>query len=269
MMQHQPFGFGGGLRSAGASSAGSHSPELNGSTSGLAAGLNKQKPRMSRRKSQLANLNGNARPGWEDVGDGWIGLSRVVMQPTVTNAVKGRTVADEGPVVDKEGEEDNVESASSPYNELLADAILKRSSTIRPSKKFGKTDGSLPDKQESTEEVEPFTEFTFPSLSDFSSVYYHTSSRTESSISSSLSSSPPSTTATVPDFVGDTKWEEDKASLAPVMESAEDSDRSVPDAVGKEAESDMTLSKMQDRLPIDEQATPKRELSLTDSNSEQ
>jgi hypothetical protein len=86
--QYQPFGFGGGLRSAGASSAGSHSPEL----AGPASGLNKLKPRMRRRKSQMANLNGNSRAGWEDVGDGWIGLSKV--QPTATNVDKG-SVADE------------------------------------------------------------------------------------------------------------------------------------------------------------------------------
>jgi hypothetical protein len=122
---------------------------------------------------------------------------------------------------DGEGEDDDVESASSPYSELLADAILKRSSTIRPSKKNGKKENSPLDKQEGAEEVELLTEFTFPSLSD---VYYRTASRTESSISSSLSSSPPSTTATVPDLIGDPKCEEDKASLPSVIEKAEGSD---------------------------------------------
>jgi len=258
--QYHPFGFGGGLRSTGASSAGSHSPELTGPTSGLGAGLNKPRPRMRRRKSQLANLNGNAKAGWEDVGDGWIGLSKVVLQPT-TKVDKGR-ITDEGTMADGEGEDDNNESASSPYSELLADAILKRSSTIRPSKKNDKKENDPLVSQEGAEEIE---EFSFPSLSD---AYYRTASRTESSISSSLSSSPPSTTATVPDLIGDPGWEDDKASLPPVIEKAEDSDPFISEAVLLQGVGrDIPLSKIQDIL-VDEQATPKQEdheQSLTES----
>jgi len=259
--QYHPFGFGGGLHSTGASSAGSHSPELTGPTSGLGAGLNKPRPRMRRRKSQITNLNGSARAGWEDVGDGWIGLSKVVLQPTL-NVDKGR-ITDEGTMADGEGEDDNIENASSPYSELLADAILKRSSTIRPSKKIDKKENDpLVSQEGGAEEVE---EFSFPSLSD---AYYGTASRTESSISSSLSSSPPSTTATVPDLIGDPGSEDDKTSLPAVIEKAEDSDPFVSDAVLLQgAGRDIPLSKIQD-IFVDDQATPKREdheQSLTDS----
>lgn len=209
----------------------------------------------------MANLNGHARTGCEDVGDGWIGLGR--MQPTASNIDKGRKIIDEGTMADGEGDDVDVEGASSPYSELLADAILKRSSTIRPLKKNDKKEHNPHDRREGAEEVEPFTEFTFPSLSDFGSVHYRTASRTESSISSSLSSSPPSTTATVPDFIGD---QEDKASLPPVIENAEDSDPFAVQEIGLGG----ALSKIQDIL-VNEQATPKREVheqSLTDSKLE-
>ena len=251
--QYQSFGFGGGLASAGASSTGSHSPEMTG-PSGLGAGLNKSRPRIRRRKSQLANLNGNARTGWEDIGDGWIGLSKVNMQPATANADKGR-IMDEGAMADGEGEDDNVESASSPYSELLADAILKRSSTIRPSKKNGKKENGP---QEGAEESEPLTEFTFPSLSNVSNDYYRTASRTESSVSSSLSSSPPSTTATVPDLIGDPGWEDDKASLPPVIENAKDSDPLVSDVMLQGTRRDVPLSEVED-ITVTQETTPMKE----------
>ena len=260
--QYQPFGFGGGLGSAGASSTGSHSPEMTG-PSGFGAGVNKSRPRIRRRKSQLANLNGNARAGWEDIGDGWIGLSKVIMQPATANVDKGR-IMDEGAMADGEGEDDNVECAGSPYSELLADAILKRSSTIRPSKKNSKKENGP---QEGAEESEPFTEFTFPSLSNVSNDYYHTASRTESSVSSSLSSSPPSTTATVPDLIEDPGWEEDKASLPPVIENAKDSDPLVSDVMLQGTRPDVPLSKVED-ITVTQEATPMKEdheQSLTDA----
>lgn len=209
----------------------------------------------------MANLNGHSRIGCEDVGDGWIGLGR--MQTTASNVDKGRRIFDEGAIADGEGDDVDVESTSSPYSELLADAILKRSSTIRPSKKNDKKENGPLDRKEGAEEIEPFTEFTFPSLSDFGSGYYRTASRTESSISSSLSSSPPSTTATVPDYVGD---QDDKASLPPVIENADDSGLS---AVVQDIRLNGALSKIQDAL-ANEQAIPKREVheQSTDSRLE-
>ena len=227
--QHQPFGYSNG--SAGTSSAGSYSPELNGSP-----GLGKHRPRMKKKKLNMMNGNGNGRVGWEDVGDNsWIG-SNGVATPGERKR-KGET--HEIPSPDLEVDDDG-DGASSPYSGLLADAILKRPSSILPpsvaplQKKVASTtrkendilEGRKHEEEPAQEEIDQLTEFTFPSLSDFggSGPYYRAASRTESSISSSLSSSPPSTIVTVPDSIGDPKWEEDSrsSSLPPVIEKAED-----------------------------------------------
>lgn len=242
---HQPFGFGGDLRSP------SNPPELTGSGTGF------RKPRMRRRKSLMVNMSGNTRTGWEDIGDGWIGLGRVAMQPTTTNGDTGKSVADGGATANEEGEDKTVEISDSPYSEILADAILKRSSTIRPSKKNCDKEIVALDTQECAEEGESFTEFTFPSLANVGNIYYRTASRTESSISSSLSSSPPSTTATVPDLLEDPKWEEDRASVPQVFEKGEVLDPSVSDLMMRGAGLDVALSKLQD-IVIHEDATSKK-----------
>ena len=233
--QHQPFGYSNG--SAGTSSAGSYSPELSGSP-GL--GMNgKHRPRMKKKKPNL--VNGNARAGWEDVGDSWIGLNGVASQTAASGERKRKKETCKVPSSDPEVDDDDDDDASGPYSDLLADAILKRpSSILSPSvaplqKKVSTTarkenevsEGRKHEKynhEEPAQEVDQLTEFTFPSLSDFAGggPYYRAASRTESSISSSLSSSPPSTIVTVPDSVGDPKWEEDRSSLPPVVENAED-----------------------------------------------
>jgi len=197
----------------------------------------KHRPRLKKKKSNM--MNGNAR---EDVGDGWTGLSSERKRKKGTLEV---------PSADPEVDDDDVDSANGPYSELLADAILKRPSSIRPSsgaplqkharKENGGLEGQQPQKP-NLEEVEQLTEFTFPSLSGFGSSYYRAASRTESSISSSLSSSPPSTTATVPDSIGDPKWEEDRPSLPPVIENAEDLAVPPVDIQGQDTSFDNTVT---------------------------
>ncbi len=249
--QYPSYGFGAnGLPSAGLSSAGSGSPDLTGSPG---IGMNsKQRSRMKRRKLQMANLNSNrnSKMGSEDVVDGWSGSSTVpAAQPSAVAEIGKLLEADDSVLVDAEGEHDGIANANSLYDGFLADAILKRPGSLRaPSamvtKKVGKIENGSVERQQhskSNEEGgEEFTEFTFPSLSDFGHVYYRTASRTESSISSSLSSSPPSTTATVPDSVGDSKPEDDRASLPPLIEKSEDSDQSSVDVL-RQAEVEETV----------------------------
>ena len=227
---------------------GSGSPDLTGSPG---IGMNsRQRSRMKRRRLQMASLNQNSKMGSEDVVDGWSGPSMVpAAQSSAATEIGKLSEAEDSVLVGAEDEGDGIANANSLYNGFLADAILKRPGSLRaPSpvvtKKIGEKENRCVERQQhpkSNEEGgEEFTEFTFPSLSDFGHVYYRTASRTGSSISSSLSSSPPSTTATVPDSVGDSKPEDDRISLPPLLEKYEDLDQSPVDVL-RQAEVEETV----------------------------
>jgi len=139
---------------AGSSSAGSLSPDLNGTSSS-----------GGRRSRQKINGRTLGRKSWEDIGDGWI---------------DGGGEERNGNIEEKSatGDEDD-----SGINELLADAILKRPGSIRmrsSSSRRGQLsfeqetktepdaqdDASPVERSDENTEVEQLTEFTFPSISN-------------------------------------------------------------------------------------------------------
>ncbi|KAF8154700.1 hypothetical protein B0H34DRAFT_717529 [Crassisporium funariophilum] len=173
----------------GTESAGSVSPELNGSpTAGSAGGK-----RRARTRTQTANGRMGGRSAWEDSGDGWVGV--------------GIGEGDEGAGEGDEAENDHEEDDEGGFNEILADAILKRPSSIRTrsSSKKARLDSEKErgtDSEEATDqerekdaqvaEVEQLTEFTFPSLSDLGNVHHHRGRMVNSDHSVTSSSSLPS-----------------------------------------------------------------------------
>ncbi|PPQ70427.1 hypothetical protein CVT24_013177 [Panaeolus cyanescens] len=177
----------------GPSSSGSLSPELNGSPNPGINGI------ANKRQSRNRNQRLNGRAGWEDSGDGWIGAN-------------GNRIGDDREGQDNQDQQDDAESEGG-FNELLADAILKRPGSIRVrSPKKGK---SADDERDTISEADRMTEFAFPSLSDMGNVLYRSGTRnvteqyptpSSSSVSSpsaeaalsSLSSSPKKLSTPVP-----------------------------------------------------------------------
>ena len=245
------FGMGSGPSSvAGTSSAGSLSPDLGGSPSPGGAGVNGK--RRTRTRTQTANGRMSARGVgaavgvWEErtIGDPWVGGGGVeenVIEEPEKESVDGlldeslRRVNGHASVGDEEGEEEGFGEGG--FNELLADAILKRPGSIRVrsiSKKdrladFGGVEsekGSSPtkNKQDATvvveqEEVEQMTEFTFPSLSDLGNVHYRSDSRKVNGDcavvfeASSEAGEFPAVSSVVPDALASSELlEDDKAS---------------------------------------------------------
>ncbi|KAF9481779.1 hypothetical protein BDN70DRAFT_507094 [Pholiota conissans] len=230
----------------GTSSAGSLSPDLTGSPSpsGTARG-GKRRARSARHAQQgrtgAALPSVAARPGWEEVGDGWMGVGvRAGMMGVEGGVIEeevigmGRRSRSRGEG-EEEGEpllfgaggggggsggddeyDDDLESEGG-FNELLADAILKRPSSIgvRTRSKRSKitadmfsanssvininttstsasaSSGSGSSSAKEAVEQGSFMEFTFPSLSDLGNVYYRTSRSESRSEGSSAVASPP------------------------------------------------------------------------------
>lgn len=139
------------------SSVGSASPDLNGSPSPTPAILDRGMIRP-RTRTQTANGRiGGMTNAWEGAdNDGWIGMGE-------EDKREGGTIDEEEVDHDDENDEDD------DFNELLADAILKRPGSIRVRKKGSVRDG----KERSSPtlaENEEHTEFTFPSLSELGNV---------------------------------------------------------------------------------------------------
>ena len=163
------------------------SPDLNGS---LSPGPGSKK--KVRTRTQTANGYIGGRPLRKGAGDSW-----------VVGGV-GIEEGDEGESI-FEGEEqgggengDRVEDDEGGFNEMLADAILKRPDSIgvRSGKKNKQAlleeekmnkDGEMEQLEDNIlDTVEPLTEFKFPSLSDLGNVYDGGHNRRSSSSSSSL-----------------------------------------------------------------------------------
>ncbi|KIM43593.1 hypothetical protein M413DRAFT_25931 [Hebeloma cylindrosporum] len=204
------FGMGSGPSSvAGTSSAGSMSPDLGGSPSpGGAAAVNGGK-RRTRTRTQTVNGRMNARGAgvgvgptvgvWEErtLGDPWVGVEESVIEEEpekesgVDGLLDGSLRRVNGHVSVGDGEEDEEGFSEGGFNELLADAILKRPGSIRV-RSFSKKEKAVEVESEKgrssptenandatvvMEEVEQLTEFKFPSLSDLGNVHYRSESR--------------------------------------------------------------------------------------------
>ena len=140
---------------------GSASPDLNGSPSPTPAMLDRGMIR-ARTRTQTANgrIGGMANT-WEGADhDGWIGMGE---------EDKDKRTPEGGAMIDEEGGHDDDGDEDDDFNELLADAILKRPGSIRVRKKGGNArDGK--ERASPVENEEQHTEFTFPSLSELGNV---------------------------------------------------------------------------------------------------
>ena len=155
------------------------SPDLNGS---LSPGPVSKKVRA---RTQTTNGYIGGRPVRKGTGDSW-----VVGGVGIDEGDEGDIIyEDEGP--GRENDEDD----ESGFNEILADAILKRPDSIgvrsgkRNKQAFLEDEKMKKDREledNILDAVEPLTEFKFPSLSDLGNVYDGGHNRRSSSSSSSL-----------------------------------------------------------------------------------
>jgi len=118
----------------------------------------------ARTRTQTANGRiGGMANAWEGAdNDGWIGMGEEDKDKDKQAPEGGATIDEEG----GRGEHDDDGDEDDDFNELLADAILKRPGSIRVRKKAreGKERASP------VENEEQHTEFTFPSLSELGNV---------------------------------------------------------------------------------------------------
>ena len=151
----------------GTESAGS-SPDLNGSPSPVSGAKRRKR---SRTRSSNGYIGG--RSGWNDTSDGWILGSVGIDEGDEHESIQEyEAQANNGD--DNEGE--------GVFNELLADAILKRPGSIGVRSGKRSVQALLEEKDmeqlenDVLDAVEPLTEFKFPSLSDSGNVCNQSSS---------------------------------------------------------------------------------------------
>lgn len=140
---------------------GSASPDLNGSPSPTPAMLDRGMIR-ARTRTQTANgrIGGMANT-WEGAdNDGWIGMGE---------EDKDKRAPEGGATIDEEGGRGGRDDEDDDFNELLADAILKRPGSIRVRKKGGNAREGK-ERASPVENEEQHAEFTFPSLSELGNV---------------------------------------------------------------------------------------------------
>ena len=250
------FGMASGPSSvAGTSSVGSLSPDLGTSPSPGGAAVAVNGKRRTRTRTQTSNGRMSARGGvgpavgvWEEraMGDPWVGggvgvEENVIEEEPEMEGADGlldgslrRVNGHPSGAEEEEGEEGCSEGG---FNELLADAILKRPESIRV-RSFPKRDrlaelgglesekGSSPTKDEhdatvvvEQEEMERMAEFTFPSLSGLGNVHYRSdSAKVNGDCSVVFGTSPevefPAVPSVAPDALASLELlEDDKASL--------------------------------------------------------
>ena len=140
---------------------GSASPDLNGSPSPTPAMLDRGMIR-ARTRTQTANGRiGGMVNTWEGADhDGWIGMGE---------EGNDKRTPEGGATIDEEGGHDDDGDEDDDFNELLADAILKRPGSIRVRKKGGNAREGK-ERASPVENEEQHTEFTFPSLSELGNV---------------------------------------------------------------------------------------------------
>lgn len=116
----------------------------------------------ARTRTQTANGRiGGLGNTWEGVdNDGWIGMGEE------DKDMRGLEGDEEG----GQGHDDDGGDGDDDFNELLADAILKRPGSIRVRKKGGNNAREGKERASPVENEEQHTEFTFPSLSELGNV---------------------------------------------------------------------------------------------------